>query len=472
MNFAERYRLEKKLASGGMGTVWLAQDLSLDRSCAIKIVEPDRAKSEEVRVRFWREAMAAAKIHCVNVVEVFDHGEWKGCHYIVMELLEGEDLCARLFREHKLGPTETYRVVVQVARALARAHAVGIVHRDIKPENIFLVPGDEQETAKVLDFGIAKHDRYQSDNTRTKVGTLLGTPFYMSPEQLRGQAADWRSDLWSLAVIAFQCLTGRLPFDYPALGQLMGAILHEPIPTPSEFNPELTGAIDGWWRKAAARPRELRYQSAKELADALGDAIGSSRLAIPALVPRERLPSEAHLEPIATPAPPRVLAEIEVRELAPAVQSLADAAVLDDWGESEPTTGAPLLRTRVSVTHEPAAMTRRRWVAFDAISLVGLAVILALNLGMRPEQLAAPQPSSDPSLRTAAHPLIPAILDSAGRVTPLEACPVSSGGVHELRVVAPSSSLQQPKQLGTKSDSRRHPTARPAKTAADPDYGI
>ena len=468
MNFSERYRLERKLDSGGMGAVWLAQDLSLDRSCAIKLVEPDLAKSEEVRVRFQREAMAAAKIHCANVVEVFDHGEWNGVHYIVMELLEGEDLCTRLYQEQMLGPTETYRIVVQVARALARAHAAGIVHRDLKPANIFLVPGDEQETAKVLDFGIAKHDRYQSDNTKTKVGTLLGTPFYMSPEQVRGEVADWRADLWALGVIAFECLTGRTPFDYEALGHLMGAILYERIPAPTEFNPELTRAIDRWWQKAAARNRELRYQTAKELADALGDAIGSSRLPVPALVPRERLASEPHLEPIVTPAPPRVSAGIEVPEPAPAVQGLADVAVLDDWEEWDLPTGAPVSRTRVSVPHEP-----RHWVmAIDVVSLAGLAVVLSLNLGARSEQLGTLQPGSHPNVMTAARPLIAAVLDSPLRVTPIEVLPLSSARVRELPVAAPSSSVQQPKQTGSKPGSSGHPMASPPKRLPGPDYGI
>jgi serine/threonine protein kinase len=468
MNFGERYRLEKKLGSGGMGSVWLAQDLSLDRSCVIKLAEADPAKSEEVRVRFRREAMAAAKIQCANVVEVFDHGEWNGVQYIVMELLEGEDLCSRLFREKKLGPMDTYRIVVQVARALARAHAAGIVHRDLKPANVFLVPGDEQETAKVLDFGIAKHDRYRSDNTKTQVGTLLGTPYYMSPEQIRGDVADWSSDLWSLGVIAFECLTGRPPFDYEALGHLMGAVLYERIPAPTEFNPELTRAIDVWWQKAAARNRELRYQSAKELADALGDAIGSSRLPVPALVPRERLSSEAHLEPTVTPAPPRVSAGIEVAAQARAVQGLADTAVLDDWEETDLATGAPVSRTRVSVPHEA-----RPWVmATDAVSLVGLAVVLSLRLATRSEYPIPLHPDSHPNVMTAAHPLTAAVPDKRSRVTSIEVVPLSSARVREGPVVAPPSSVERPKHLFTKPGSSGHVMAAPSRKLAGPDYGI
>ena len=200
----------------------------------------------------------------------------------------------------------------------------------------------------------------------------------------------------------------------------MGAILYERIPAPTEFNPELTRAIDGWWRKAAARDRELRYQSAKELADALGDAIGSARLPVPDLVPRERLSSEPHLEPIVTPAPPRVSAGIEVPEPAPAVQRLADVAVLDDWEETDLPTGAPVSRTRVSVPHEA-----RHWVmGIDVVSLVGLAVVLTLNPGARSDEPVALQPGNHPNVMTAARPLIAAVLDSPLRVTRNRSTPV------------------------------------------------
>jgi serine/threonine protein kinase len=204
---ANRYRLLRKLGAGGMGSVWLAHDQSLDSHCAVKLVDPEKAANEEVRVRFEREAKAAAQIRGANVVDIFDHGIFDGIPFIVMEYLEGEDLGARLERVGKLDLDQTYQVIGQVARALVRAHAAGIVHRDLKPENIFLVPGDDAEVAKVLDFGIAKHEQYSLLGKTTKTGSFMGTPYYMSPEQARGKSIDWRSDLWALGVIVFQCLT-------------------------------------------------------------------------------------------------------------------------------------------------------------------------------------------------------------------------------------------------------------------------
>jgi serine/threonine-protein kinase len=284
---AARYRLVRTLGVGGMGSVWLAHDLLLDSACALKLIDDDKARTEEVRVRFAREAKVAAQLRGAHVVDVFDHGEWEGVPYIAMEFLDGEDLGTRLDRTGVLDAESTHRIVAHVARALARAHALGIVHRDLKPENVFLVNGDEGEIAKVVDFGIAKHDAYSLRDKATKTGSFLGTPYYVSPEQARGKSTDHRSDLWSLGVIAFQCLTGRPPFESEALGELMGLILYEDLPMPSARNPALPAALDDWWRKAAAREREERFQSAKELSDALGVALGLDHLlAVPAIAPR------------------------------------------------------------------------------------------------------------------------------------------------------------------------------------------
>jgi serine/threonine-protein kinase len=207
-----------------------------------------------------------------------------------MEFLDGEDLGTRLDREEVLDPATTYRIAAHVARALARAHAFGIVHRDLKPENIFLVQTDDGEIAKVVDFGIAKHDAYSLRDKTTKTGSFLGTPYYVSPEQARGKPTDHRSDLWSLAVIVFQCLTGRPPFESEALGELMGLILYEDLPKPSQVRPGLSPAFDAWWERAAKRDRDERFQTAKEFADSLGEALEQPvLLAVPSLSPRVSL---------------------------------------------------------------------------------------------------------------------------------------------------------------------------------------
>jgi eukaryotic-like serine/threonine-protein kinase len=461
----DRYRIERKLGSGGMGTVWLAHDSSLDRRCAIKIVDPDKAQSEEVRTRFQREAKAAAQLRCDNVVEIFDHGEFRGLPYIVMEYLEGEDLFSRMCAKTRLGSDETYRIVVQVARALARAHASGIVHRDIKPENIFLVPGDEQEVAKVLDFGIAKHHGYELEDRKTRDGVLLGTPYYMSPEAVKGELVDWRADLWSLAVIAFQCLTGKPPFEGDALGKLMGAILYERIPRPSEIDPEVSPALDAWWEKAAERDREQRYQSAKELADALGDALGGSRLPVPSLVPRSRAPSESGVDRASRPSAPSVATE-QVGKAEPADPGAEPGRLFEAFRDTEPHTGSPLYRTRRSAW--PLVVpAKRRYVglALVAVALVGIGLVAALRSAPPPAKVTAAQPSGQPSGEPAESPLVTPVLTGTVAVTPFETLTVPSADAKRNPLVSP------PGSSNPTSSSRLPPRPAPRKPPG-PDYGI
>jgi serine/threonine protein kinase len=257
-----------------MGSVWLASHLGLGIPCAVKFVEGEWRKQPEMVARFEREAKVEAQLRSPHVVHVLDHGVWNGTPYIAMEYLEGDALAQRLERVRRLDFPATHRLVAHVARALTRAHAIGIVHRDLKPENIFLVPGDEGEVAKVLDFGVAKWSSDWAVDNVTKTGLLVGTPLYMSPEQARGtKQIDFRADLWSLAVITYQCLTGQLPFLSDGLGDLLAKIMFEPIPMPSVVMPSLPPEFDTWWVRAAARDVTQRFQSAKEMADALAVAL-------------------------------------------------------------------------------------------------------------------------------------------------------------------------------------------------------
>jgi serine/threonine protein kinase len=261
-----------------MGSVWLARHTSLDITCAVKFISGDAAEIPEVRARFEREAKAAAQLKSPNVVQILDHGVWEGLPYIAMELLEGEDLAHRLHRRIKLEPAETVAIVSQVARALGKAHAAGLVHRDLKPGNIFLVRDEDREIVKVLDFGIAKvspsHASYGTPDNRTKTGAIMGTPHYMSPEQAQdAKNVDHRTDLWALGVIAFECLTGTLPFNANALGELFVRIIVRPIPVPSQVAPVPHG-FDAWWFRAMERDPNARFQSARELAEALAISLG------------------------------------------------------------------------------------------------------------------------------------------------------------------------------------------------------
>jgi len=270
---AGRFRLERKLGEGGMGEVWTAIHMTLDVPCAVKFIHAEAASNTVARARFEREAKAAAKLRSAHVVQILDYGVCGEVPYIAMEYLEGEDLRERLRHHPRLTPRDTARIVSEVGKALAKAHSAGIIHRDLKPENVFLVKDEDGEVAKVLDFGVAKQT--QSLEAHTTTGALLGTPYYMSPEQAQGtKAVDHRSDLWSLAVLTYRSLTGVLPFQSQALGDLLIKIVTGPLPVPSHVAADLPPAFDQWWARAAQRDPNYRFQSAKELVTSLRVALG------------------------------------------------------------------------------------------------------------------------------------------------------------------------------------------------------
>jgi serine/threonine protein kinase len=279
---AGRFQLDRMVGRGGMGSVWKARDGRLDMPCAVKFIEGEIAQNPEATMRFEREAKAAAQLRSPHVVQILDHGVWEGMPYIAMELLEGEDLGKRLSARGRLSPAETASIITQVSRALSKAHTAGVVHRDLKPDNIFLCRDDDREIAKVVDFGIAKATNNSLEmDSKTRTGSLLGTPYYMSPEQASGardKPVDARSDLWSLAVIVYQCLTGTLPFDGDALGDLLVKIIVGPIPKPSNVVNDLPLGFDDWWAKASNREPSQRYQTAKEFAESLSLVCGTSQM--------------------------------------------------------------------------------------------------------------------------------------------------------------------------------------------------
>ena len=268
-----RYRLVAPLGQGGMGAVWRAEHVTLGSPVAVKLIHAETASSPDAQARFLREAQAAAALRSPHVVTVLDSGVEDGVPFIAMELLEGESLAQRLARTGALSAADTERIVTHVARAIQRAHEAGIVHRDLKPDNVFLVKNADEEIAKVLDFGIAKTaEGFGEASAATHTGAVLGSPHYMSPEQARGtRAVDHRSDLWALGVIAFQCLTGRRPFEGAVLGDLLLKICAEPIPVPSTIAPVPPG-FDAWFARATERDPNRRFQSAWEMADALRGA--------------------------------------------------------------------------------------------------------------------------------------------------------------------------------------------------------
>ncbi|MBL0197719.1 MAG: serine/threonine protein kinase [Myxococcales bacterium] len=278
---AGKYQLVRRIGQGGMGSVWEGRHASLGTTVAIKFIENDYADNADARTRFDREARAAASIQSKHAIQIFDHGVTEdGKPYIVMEMLKGEPLDKRLQRLHRLPLADAARILQQVGRALAQAHEKGIVHRDLKPENIFLVtsPDDDEEIAKVLDFGIAKVQPSSGSpglTSSTKTGAVLGTPYYMSPEQARGlRNVDHRTDVWSIGVIAFRAVTGRLPFEGESVGDLLVKICTSPLPVPSQVAPELPPAFDAWFITALERDPQRRFSTMAEAIDGLAFAAG------------------------------------------------------------------------------------------------------------------------------------------------------------------------------------------------------
>jgi serine/threonine-protein kinase len=267
-------RLLHTIGKGGMGSVWVADHLGLSTRVAVKFLSPAFAQDQSAVERFRREATAAAQIKSPHVSQVFDHGIMHdGTPYIVMELLEGEDLRQRLKRTGPLDLREAASIVTQVAKALNRAHQLGIVHRDIKPDNIFLLDMDGELLVKVLDFGIAKS---HADVHMTATGSMVGTPLYMSPEQLlSSKHVDFRSDLWSLGVVAYRMLTGSPPFTGDTIGAISVAVHDGTFAPPSTLRPGLPPAIDAWALRALRHDPAERFGSAKQMAEELWRAVMS-----------------------------------------------------------------------------------------------------------------------------------------------------------------------------------------------------
>jgi eukaryotic-like serine/threonine-protein kinase len=270
-------RLLRPLGEGGMGTIWVADHLALRTQVVVKFIAKDLKSSKEALDRFSREAAAAAQVKSPHVVQTHDYGvDPDGVPYIIMELLEGQDLGGHLDQVGKLRPELVLEIVIQLARALDRAHERGIVHRDIKPGNIFLCDGGSGEVfVKLLDFGIAKGVESPSIDSNTKTGSMIGSPFYMSPEQILGsKSIDHRSDLWSVGIVVFEALTGSKPFDAETMGGLAIKIHSEPLPLPTAIEPTLPPAVDAWFLRACSRNVEERFRSAKEMAEGLAGALG------------------------------------------------------------------------------------------------------------------------------------------------------------------------------------------------------
>ena len=295
--FNQRYRLKEKLGSGGMADVYLADDLLLEREVAVKVLHPQYAADPAYIQRFRHEAQAAANLNHPNIVNIYDWGNEGDLYYIVMEYVEGRDLKEVLRSEGRILPERAAEITAEVCAALQFAHRHNLVHRDIKPHNIFLT---HMGQVKVMDFGIAR----EGDGSGfTQTGVVMGTPQYISPEQAQGRPVDGRSDIYSLGVVLYEMLTGRVPFDDPnPVTVAYRQVREDPIP-PSVIDPEIPPALEAVVMKAMAKNPANRYQTAQEMkADLLRFLEGmpvtatpvlpgaSTQVSAPAAEPRRRVP--------------------------------------------------------------------------------------------------------------------------------------------------------------------------------------
>ncbi len=364
-----RYRLIELLGRGGMGEVWRAHDTDTDRVVAIKVLPANLSDDEMFQQRFRREAHAAARLNSPHVIPIHHYGEIDGRLYVDMRLIEGRDLAAAL-AEGPIEPARAVRIIEGIAEALQAAHKVGLVHRDVKPSNILL---DENDFAYLIDFGIA---RAMEETRLTSTGNAIGTFHYMAPERLGDHPTDdARADIYALACVLYECLTGQPPFAGASMGSLVAAHLHTPPPQPSTSQPNIPERVDQVIATGMAKEPDQRYATTIELADAAREAI-TVPIARPAPTPSTLLPTELALLPPTQPEQNRVTAQPRT----PLAESLAPAK------PAPPPQPPPPTPTRVG------GISRR-----TTLTLIGGAAVAAIAAAVGIPAFIKNQPSGRPT---------------------------------------------------------------------------
>jgi serine/threonine-protein kinase len=333
------YRIEERIGRGGMGVVYRAQHLNLQRRAAIKIIAPDLAESEGFRERFTREARIAAALQHPNIVTVYDAGEIDGMLYLAMQFIRGEDLAAILRRDGRLRPYRAIDVCRQVASALDAAHAMGLIHRDVKPANVLI----EGRNAFLTDFGLTKQAGTHTQLTRA--GDMVGTIHYVAPEQIEGRKVSARSDVYSLGCLLYHCLSGQVPFAHETDVAVIYAHLSEQPPKLSELRPELPEGLDAIMAKALDKSPDRRFPSC-------GDMISAARAVIDAAGPlSETIPPRPSQAAAPAPTP-------EIRDAAEAARR--PRVLLGGLDDRTRAVARVALGDRVDVLEAPAQATAER----------------------------------------------------------------------------------------------------------------
>ncbi len=423
---AEKYRIDRLIGRGGMGAVFQATNLTIGKRVALKFLDRDATRDRDAFERFQREARAASVVESAHIVQLFDSGTAEdGRPFLVMELLAGEDLRSRLKREQKLPVELAVGVLKQILRALVRAHAAGIVHRDLKPDNVFLCERDDGALfVKIVDFGISKLTAASTVDTLTRRGTVLGTAYYMSPEQAQAFSdVDGRTDLFSAGAILFESLSGRPPHTGPTYESVLVAICTKDAPDLRELEPAVPEELAQIVARALSREREQRFQRAEEFLAALTTLMPT---------PLDQIDSSAR---------PRTSLEAVAPD-APALSSTS--------------------RTQIGLQRA------RSWVAGGAAVLLGFA-LTAFWMGQR----RAPAAVSNETVRTAAAAVAPARALSPAAKTrepspapTASALPVAAESTKAAASAAPSSSAttpgpRKPKRPAPSPHERPRPSVAP-----------
>ena len=452
--------LLRRLGAGGMGTVWVARHAKLGADVVIKFLSEALAADEDACERFQREVTATAQVRSPHVVQMFDHGITEsGVPYLVMEQLEGQDLAKKMRADGGvLRADEVQHIVDGLANALTKAHERGIVHRDIKPANIFLCNSSPRPFIKLVDFGIAKR---LEDESMTATNALLGTPAYMSPEQMTGQGAvDHRSDLWALAVLVYHTLTGKPPFRGAHIAHIAHAIFHEGTPRITAVRPDLPPEIDYWMERALALDPAARYQNAHELAESLAAAFGERAY----LTTKQLHLAQGTPSPVVMPPPAATPRSHGTGPIAPPPAFVAPPVAMPSHPgyEGEGATFGPS-----AITHAPYTNSARLkwWVMATA----ALGVVLAFVAFRFAASFRQPEPSagSEPPPATTSTTILelPANPPTQPVGTVIGASPMTTPAP-----TAPTSVTTPPPQTTTRPPVR--PGRRPGRKSAEDDVGF